>query len=132
MQVSPVNLTDAFQLTFGILFQEYHLGNKSKLPEARPPFNVLRMVWVVMSMILVMSYVGNLKSSLVSRSYDRPTQTISEIVEKDLTFHAQEALYFFLKTPYGQQTMMNRRLLRQAEKKGSIIPTMYFIQCIRY
>ncbi len=72
-------------------------------------------------MLLVMSYVGNLKSSLVSKSYEKPTKTIAEVIEKDMTHYTFESFYYFMQTPVGQMTSLNKRLLCQTEKKKSVI-----------
>ncbi len=84
-------------------------------------FHLLRFLWVVMTMLLVMSYMGNLKSSLVSKSYEKPTKTIEEVIQKDMTHHTFEIFYNYMQSPIGQMTSLSRRLLCQTEKKKSII-----------
>ncbi len=113
-------------MNFGVIFQESYLGSENiHNRKTKMLFHVLRLLWVFMTMIVVMSYVGNIKSSLVIKNYEKPTKTIEEIVDKDLTHHAVESTYYYLKSPIGQLSPVNRRLLCHTEKKNSIIYYQY-------
>ncbi len=105
-------------MMFGIVFQECFVP---KIHNSMSLFSMLRILWVITSMLLVMAFIGNLKSSLILNNYYERTMTFEEIFEKDLPFHSSQALYDFLNSPSALNSPVNRRLLCQANKKGSMV-----------
>ncbi len=107
-------------MTFGIIFQEYFLG---RLNEKTSRFIQLRLTWVVLTMFLTMTFVGNLKSSLVRKNFEKRTMTRDEMIDKDMLIHTSTTSLDWYKTPQAQLDPLNIRLLCQAEKKKSIYVT---------
>ncbi len=90
---------NVFVLNFGILFQEFYFNRKGQaFRRTKSNFKMMRFLWVAMTMVLVMSYVGNL-----------------------MTHHTIESFYFYLRRPEGQLSAINRRLLCQTEKRNSVL-----------
>ncbi len=104
-------------MVFGILFQEYYERKRTKSDKL--VFTTLRMVWVIASTLLVMAFIGNLKSSLVVNNYYDQTNAIQGIFDKDLTLHTSPALFDFLKT-MALVSPLDKRLFHQANKDDSI------------
>ncbi len=106
------------QMMFGIVFQEcYQPGSIRSTNHLK----LLRMLWVVMSMLLTMAFVGNLKTSLVVNNYYDQTETFDQIFEKDLPFHVSRAFYDFVNASAALNSTLNIRILCQVNKKKSKI-----------
>ncbi len=71
-----------------------------------------------MSMLLVMAFNGNLKSSLMVSKYYEQTGTIAEMLDKDLTLHTTVAMKGLLETT-APISPLNRALLGQTDKEDS-------------
>ncbi len=109
-------------MTFGIIFQEFGLGDR-RITHKPSQYVALRMMWVVLSMLLTMTFVGNLKSSLVKKSYEERTMTLEEVIDKDMTLHTSTAVMDYYDQPQAQLNPITIRLKCQTEKKGSIYVT---------
>ncbi len=107
-------------MAFGIIFQEYFFG---KLNVKASRFIQLRLTWVVLTMFLTMTFVGNLKSSLVRKNFEKRTMTRAEMIDKDMIVHTSSTSIDWYKTPQAQLYPLNKRLLCQAQKKNSIYVT---------
>ncbi len=99
---------------FGILFQEYYETKNTKNKKSSV-FSAHRMVWVVASTLLVMAFIGNLKTSLVVNNYYDQTNEIEEIFDKDLVLHTSQTSYDYLRA-LADVSNLNRRLFHQANK----------------
>ncbi len=109
-------------MTFGIIFQECQMGDR-KVTYMPRQYVVLRMMWVILSMLLTMTFVGNLKSSLVKKSYEKRTMTLEEVIDKDITVHTSTAAMAYYDQPQAQLNPITKRLKCQAQKKDSIYVT---------
>ncbi len=117
-------------MMFGILFQEYYETKHMK--KGKTMLRAHRMVWVVASTLLVMAFIGNLKTSLVVNNYYGQTLTIEEIFEKDLILHSTPTLYDFLRT-LSAVSNLNKRLFHQANKgKPKSISNKYVCSSKRF
>ncbi len=110
------NLMINLQMTFGIMFQEFHMSTKKKYSLN---FLTLRMVWIVGSLFISMAFLANLKSSLMKRHFEKRTMTLEEMVDKDMTIHSSDIFTSYLESPNGQSPL-NNRLLCQVKKKDTI------------
>ncbi len=70
-----------------------------------------------------MTFVGNLKSSLVRKNFEKRTMTWEEMIDKDMIIHTSTTSLDFYKSPLAQLDPMNKRFLCQAEKKNSFYVT---------
>ncbi len=66
-----------------------------------------------------MMFMGNLKSSLINKNYEKATSTLEQLVDKDMTVHATTSLVGYMKSPVGLESPLLQRLLCQIEKKES-------------
>ncbi len=106
------------QMMFGIVFQECYQPNSIRNTNH---LKLLRMLWVFMSMLLTMAFVGNLKTSLVVNNYYDETKNFDQIFEKDLPFHVSRAFYDFVNASATLNSTLNTRILCQVNKKKSKI-----------
>ncbi len=89
-------------------------------------FSILIMTWVIATFFLTMAFSGNLKSSLTRHTYNDPTQTINEIVDKDMIIHTAKVFHDYLLSPSGQsRPEVMRRVLCQAIKKNYFFENGY-------
>ncbi len=79
-------------------------------------------MWLIMSMLLVMAFNGNLKTSLMLNNYDDQTNTIAEIFEKDLTLHTDVSFCGLLQST-AHLSPLSQALLLQVNKQDSQIIT---------
>ncbi len=105
-------------MTYGVLFQEYHQCDDSDKSKLSTKF---RLLWIISSVFIVMAFLGNLKSSLVRKSYEKRTMTLYEMVDKDMTISITSTFADYLGATITQ-TDFNSRMLAQAKKKNSIFP----------
>ncbi len=103
-------------MAYGIIFQEYHLDSSLK---KSVKFVQIHMSWVILTTLLTMAFMGNLKSSLIYKGYERRTMNISEIVDKDMIVHGSAPIVDWWRTPMGQLSPINKRLFCQVEKTNS-------------
>ncbi len=107
-------------MSYGIIFQEYSLsGSKKKTSR----FVQLRMAWVILTMFVTMAFVGNLKTSLVKKNFEKRTMTRNEMIDKDMIIHTSTTSLDWYRTPQAQLDPLNIRYLCQAKKKKSIYVT---------
>ena len=103
-------------MCYGIIFQEYH-QLRSGLPRGQA--KVLTAMWVALTTVLAMAYVGNLKASLVRKDFETRTASLGDMIDRDMEVHTAAQLYnFFNYTRH--QTYLNERLTCQIEKRKSI------------
>ncbi len=105
-------------MTYGVLFQEYHQCKNADQNKLSTRF---RLMWIISSMFIVMAFLGNLKSSLVRKTFEERTMTLNEMIDKDMTVHITSTFADYLGATITQHDL-NARLLKQARKKGSIFP----------
>ncbi len=106
------------EMAVGILFQEYHLGTKTKIPRAA---TVIRFSWVVTAMVMTMALIGNLKSSLVKSRHEKRTMTLDEAIDKDMKVHLVSTSEAYLNSGITQSDL-NKRILCQVRKTDSVYP----------
>ncbi len=110
---------------FGIIFQECFEPNARKVTYL---LNAHRLMWVSMSMLLVMAFCGNLKSSLMVNTFYDQTMSIDDILVKDLTFHTTDSMCAMLQTTAPISPLSNS-LLQQTKKEDSqSLETTYVFQ----
>ncbi len=75
-------------------------------------------------MFVAMAFTGNLRSSFVKQNYEERTQTLHEMVDKDMNIYTSNELteYFELTKSFSS---LNRRILEQAKKKNSFYVNRY-------
>ena len=78
---------------YGSIFQELSEERSQQLNRRTTRLSFLRISWSIFAMIMVMSYTGNLKASLASRSYEMPVETLDQMVDTDLPIYADEGIY---------------------------------------
>ncbi len=84
-------------------------------------FDNTRLLWVVVSMFLSMAFVGNLKSSLIRHTYMEKTQTLDEMIDKDMFVMISSVFVDYIKFS-ASGNAFNQRLINHVEKKGSALP----------
>ena len=114
MQVSWLTM-----MCLGIALQEYYRQRNFDLL-SRP--STFRLLWVVCAMLLSMSFAGNLKASLVRREYETPTQTLMEMVDKDMTIHMLRSVHQYINMT-RKLSRLHDRVACQAQKRDSIYQT---------
>ncbi len=106
-------------LPYGVLFQEFHSNNKLKGISKG-----VGALWVVSSLIITSAFVANLKSSLINKIYEDKTETLDEIVDKDLLVHMDKVFFDYLRMQ-GDVIEINERLLCQAKKYDTVFMDGY-------
>ncbi len=71
-------------------------------------------------MLITMSYSGNLKASFVRKEHERRTETLDEMVDRDLTVHTAQGLYTYFDAKRSLSPL-HERLACQIEKKKSVV-----------
>ncbi len=74
---------------------------------------------MISSFVLSAAFMANLKSSLIKKSYEDKTETLDEIVDKDMFVYMDKAAADYLGAQ-GEEIPVNLRLLCQAQKYNSI------------
>ncbi len=75
----------------------------------------LQFLWVLATAFISMAFVGNLKSTLVKKSYEPKTQTLNEMIDKDMPVFITIAKAMYLERDYTNSPL-NKRLLCQVKK----------------
>ncbi len=124
LQSKVYSLLFYFQIGFGIIFQEYNYGKKSK---GKKIFAFLSILWVTSSFFLVMSFGAKLKSFLVMDSYEERTRTVQDMLNKDMPIYVAGSTYTYFKSVMLQQgeDTVHAKLARQIEKKDTVVPQVY-------
>ena len=104
-------------MTFGIVFQEYeegrHLYNKQNIK------TMLRLLWIVTTMLVTSAYSSNLKSNLIKKRYAKRTTTLNEMIDKDLTLHMSQSFFQYMENTISLDHI-HQRMVCQVKKKDSI------------
>ncbi len=109
-------------MTYAIVFCEfYHHSKIHKSSNKSWVFDNTRLLWVVVSMFLSMAFVGNLKSSLIRHTYTEKTQTLNEMIDKDMHVIMSRVFMDYVKNS-ASGNAFNQRLINHVEKKGSTVP----------
>ncbi len=74
--------------------------------------------------------MANLKSSLINKSYEDKTETLAEMIDKDMLVHIDKATADYLSIQ-GEKIPINERLLCQIKKHNTIIVgyDLFFTYC---
>ena len=112
---------DVFMMCLGVAFQEF--GERrtgfaiiSKIDKAG---SLLRASWLVVCTLLTWSYLGNLKASLVRKDYEKATQTLDEVVDRDLRLFMSVTFLNYLNAT-SQLSQLNSRLACQTMKANEL------------
>ncbi len=97
-------------LAYGVLFQEYFFNDKLRGITSR-----VMILWVTSAFVLSSAFMANLKSSLINKTYEDKTNTLNEIVDKDMIVHMSRSAADYMETN-GEDS----RLLCQAKKYNSV------------
>lgn len=81
----------------------------------------LRLLWILSTTFIVMAFLGNLKSSLVRKTFEDRTMTLYELFYKDMTVYMTRTFADYLGATISQNDI-SARLLNQAKRKNSIVP----------
>ncbi len=112
-------------MTYGIVFCEYYHHKKMhKSSNKSWVFDNTRLLWVVASMFLSMAFVGNLKSSLIRHTYKEKTQTLDEMIDKDMFVIMSKVFVDYIKNS-ASGNAFNQRLINHVEKKSSTFADVY-------
>ncbi len=104
------------------MFQEYH---PTGLDNRKFIFAKVRFMWIVLTMFISMAFVGNLKSSLVKKNFEKRLMTMTEMVEKDLVLHTSTATLDFYDDPNIASRPLYQRLKCQTYKHKSLYISGY-------
>ncbi len=73
-------------MPYGIVFQEFHQKWFNTFEKQYQKYldrgPLLRMTWMMVAFLLGMAYAGNLKASLVIKSYEPRIKSLNEMIEK--------------------------------------------------
>ncbi len=100
-------------MTFGVIFHENHLSKKITSLKG------LAFMWLVFTMFLTMAFVGNLKSSLVRKTYQKRTLTLDQLFEEDKVIYISVAAKDFFDLPTTKLSPIYMRVKCQTEKHNS-------------
>ncbi len=109
-------------MIYGIVFQEFgdkdHYANKNNISTQ------FRFLWIVVTTFVTMAFVGNLKSTLVRQEFKPTTQTLNEMVDKDMPIHVPnvKAMYMENLEKDNSNSSINKRILCQAYKTDGVFP----------
>ncbi len=107
----------SLEMAYGIMFQEFE---EKKFIKKNASYIVLRILWVTTTMLISMTFMANLKSSLMKKNFEERTMTKEEMVDKDMTIHVSFMVANYLDGPSGHQAnRFDRRKLCQIKKKDS-------------
>ncbi len=71
-------------IPYGIVFHEFHEYNpvwRNKNKRHSWSSQWLRMSWIIVSALIVTSFLGNLKSSFILKRYEEPVETLDDIID---------------------------------------------------
>ncbi len=111
---------DVLTLTYGIIFQEYnykeHYANKKNISTQ------FRFLWITVTTFITMAFIGNLKSTLVRQEFMPRTQTLNEMVDKDMPIHVPNVKSMYMENLEKNHlnSSINKRILCQAYKTDGI------------
>ncbi len=77
------NFAAALLVPYGIVFQEFHEYNpkwRKRSGRHRTSSKLLRMFWIIVSTLVVTSFLGNLKSSFILKEYENSVETLKDII----------------------------------------------------
>ncbi len=109
-------------MIYGIMFQEFgykdHYANKSKMSTQ------FRFLWIAVTSFITMAFVGNLKSTLVRQEFGPRTQTLNEMIDKDMLIHVPNVHIMYTESleKHNSNPNLNKRILCQAYKKDGVFP----------
>ncbi len=83
-----------------------------------------RFLWIAATTFITMAFVGNLKSTLVRQEFKPKTQTLSEMVDKDMPIHISNLknMYMLKMEKINTNSSINKRILCQAHKTNGVFP----------
>ncbi len=100
------------QMAYGNIFQEY---NQKKPTQQGKIYITVSFMWVVATMVLSMSFVGNLKSILMKKDFETTTATREEIVDKDMRILMPKEMEAIMEA-YSNHNNIDERILCQTRK----------------
>ncbi len=108
-------------MTYGVVFQEYHQSDSFRGSSLRKQF--IHILWILATVLLTTSYVGNLKSHLIKKTYQQKTKTLNEMIDKDMPVHINIGFYHYLDSVKHMSKLYTRSIC-QASRDKSIIYKM--------
>ncbi len=82
------------------------------------------------TMVLIMAFLGNLKSSLVKKNFEKRTMTLEEIFEKDLVIHLSRSTLAFFTQESVKESKQALHALEVSNRKTSV--TLFTRVCCTY
>ncbi len=115
LQCFSMTPSETFLIMFGNIFQEYNHFKVPALISKR--YAALQFIWVLATTLMTMAFVGNLKSTLVKKSYESKTRTLIEMIDKDMTVNIPLMTAQYLEV---DPIELNKRILCQAKKTNGV------------
>ncbi len=84
----------------------------------------LQFLWVLSTMFITMAFVGNLKSTLVRKSYEARTMTLNEMIDKEMPVHIPNTKAGYLEMDQSN-SILNKRILCQAKRTNGVFVVGY-------
>ncbi len=106
-----MSFLEALLNAFGNIFQEYSLMS-ANWKQLSTKLNVL---WVIVTMLLSMSFVGNLKSTLMRKDFESVAKTKEEVVDKDMKILMSKGMEPLLEG-FSVESDIDKRILCQIRK----------------
>ncbi len=107
-------------MTYGIVFQEFYEPDSFKGSNLRK--RLLRMIWVFATVLLTASYAGNLKSNLIKKTYEPKTQTMNEMIDKDMPVHLSKGFFNYLDSTKHLSKLSTRLTCQASKDKSKLYP----------
>ncbi len=107
-------------MTYGIVFQEYYQSDSFRGSSRRK--RLLRIIWVFATVLLTASYAGNLKSHLIKKTYEQRTQTMNEMIDKDMPVHLSKGFFTYLDSTKHLSKLSTRLTCQASKDKSKLYP----------
>ncbi len=100
------------EITFGSIFQEF---SDTTFIDRRLTSTKLNLIWVIVTMLLSMSFVGNLKAILMRKEFEDVPTTKAEVIDRDMRLLMTRGMEQVLEL-YALESDMDKRILCQTRK----------------
>ncbi len=105
----------SFDFVYALIFGEYH----GKCMKHSRQWQLIRFLWIVTCMFVTMAFMGTLKSTFIRQDFQKRTETLNEMVDKDTKIHVPIASFEYLKR-VSMFSVISKRIADQVNKTDGV------------